>query len=236
MTCRCVSATKASLNRPRAIPRLVGDDDDRMPGAVEQADGIDAVWKKHQPLEPVGVPAFFEERAITIEKHRGFDRHHESVTTTRWSSRAATAAKTASDGDALHAPVIDGAFAQHAGAAEYLVRRARRDRRAAPSRARRSGRRSATTGTPIAAARCIAPESFDTKAAHRASTPASAPRSVRPDEVDRRGDGRGQRRFYLMARIAIGHGADEHDTAPRSVDQRTASSATRSGGHRLAWP
>ena len=42
------------------------------------------------------------------------------------------------------------------------------------------GPKIATTGTPSAAARCIAPESFDTNASQRASTPASSRRSVRP--------------------------------------------------------
>ena len=71
------------------------------------------------------------------------------------------------------------------------------------------GPKIAVTGTPTAAARCIAPESFDTNARHRASTPASSRRSVRPIRFTGRTSG-GQRRFYLTARVAIAAGADEH--------------------------
>ena len=80
--------------------------------------------------------------------------------------------------------MIDRTVAQHAGPAEDLVRRARRGRRAARSTRSSVGPKIAVTGTPSAAARCIAPESFETNAAHAARTPASARRSVRPIRFD----------------------------------------------------
>ena len=42
------------------------------------------------------------------------------------------------------------------------------------------GPKIAVTGTPTAAATCIAPESLDTTASQRVKTPASVSRSVRP--------------------------------------------------------
>ena len=82
------------------------------------------------------------------------------------------------DGDPLHAPVIDRTVAQHAGPAEDRVRQtstSRSPRRRSGAVARSSvGPKIATTGTPSAAARCIAPESFDTNAAQRDRRPRAA--------------------------------------------------------------
>ena len=40
------------------------------PRAVEQPDGVDAVRKEHEPLEPIEIAGLFDERAVTIEKYR----------------------------------------------------------------------------------------------------------------------------------------------------------------------
>ena len=86
----------------------------------------------------------------------------------------------------------------------------------------RVGPKMPTTGTSTAAARCIAPESFDTNARHRDSTPASAGRSVLPAEIDdraRAGAGGTRRPHDGVDRVAIGGSADEDDARARLMRQ-----------------
>ena len=78
----------------------------------------------------------------------------------------------------------------------------------------RVGPKMATTGTSTAAARCIAPESFETNARHRDSTPASAGRSVLPARSIIAPAPAPAARAVAhdgVDRVAIGGSADDHD-------------------------
>ena len=98
---------------PARDARLVGDDDDGEARAVQQPDGVDAVRKEHQPLEPIEIPDFLDERAVAIEKD-GRTRHRLRRLSRAPRARADTAREHRVDVDPLHAAVIDRALAQHA--------------------------------------------------------------------------------------------------------------------------
>ena len=87
------------------------------------------------------------------------------------------------------------------------------------------GPKMATTGTPSAAARCMAPESFDTNAAHLLMAPASRREIGAPDQVHRADVWR-QRRFYLTAGIAVVPGAKITHATFDSRDNLTIVSTT----------
>ena len=76
------------------------------------------------------------------------------------------------------------------------------------------------TGTSTAAARCIAPESFDTNARHRDSTAASAGRSVLPARLMiAPAPAAPAVRTTLSDRLAIGGSANEDDARARLMRQ-----------------
>ena len=170
------------VEHPARDPRLVGHHDHGEAGAVQEAHGIDAVGKEHQPLEPIEIAGFLDERAVAIEKDGRASRCRGASSTDR---------EHVVDGNPLHAPVIDRALAQHARTAEHVA-----DdhvaRPAASGAVTRSsvGPKIAVSGTPSAAAMCIAPESFDTNAAQRARTPTSCRERRAADQIDQRDAGR----------------------------------------------
>src|ERR671913_2093537 len=103
----------------------------------------------------------------------------------------------------------------------------------------RVGPKMATTGTSTAAARCIAPESFETNARHRDNTPASAGRSVLPARsIITPGPAPAapavRTTVWTVSRSAAAPTATTH--APGSFDRRAASAPIRSGGQRFAHP
>jgi hypothetical protein len=62
-------ANEGLLENPAGNASLVGHDDDRKPGAIQQSNGIDAVRKEHETIETIEVARLFDERAVTVEKH-----------------------------------------------------------------------------------------------------------------------------------------------------------------------
>ena len=111
-------------------------------------------------VDPIEIADVLDDRAVAIEEHgAGLVLRHVI--------RLAGMPSHRGDGNAPHAPVIERTLAQHARAAPDRVRERPRapPRSAARSGARRSARTAPSIGTPSAAPRCIAPESFDTSAA-----------------------------------------------------------------------
>ena len=148
------------------------------PARLSSADGVDAERKEREPLEAIEIARLFDDRAVAVEENGGPHARRGLPGGARPSPMHGV------DVDSFHAPVIDRTLAQHAGPAEDRaqdhVGRARRARWPA----RRSDRRSRSAGTPSAAAMCMAPESFDTNAAQRDTTPTSCRSVGPPDQVD----------------------------------------------------
>ena len=198
--CRCASATNDSLTMPRAMPAWLVMTMTSEARAIEHPHRVHGVGKEHQPLEAIEVSGLFDERPVAIEEHGS--RHGEVLS---------HGVQHGVGVNSFHAAVIDRALTQHARPAEHVpddeidplgVGR--------PATVTRSsvGPNIAVSGTPSAAATCIAPESFDTKAAHRATTPTSCAQARAADQVhDPRA--RRQRRFYRTPRVAVGAGADK---------------------------
>src|SRR5260221_12365192 len=90
----------------------------------------------------------------------------------------------------------------------------------------------AVTGMPIAAARCIAPESFVTSARQFASTPASAERSVRPTRLTMEHDALVDRSTDVPVPASAAVPTITHCTP--SAAKPLTSSAKYSGGQRFA--
>ncbi len=140
-----------------------------------------------------------------------------------------------------HAGVIDRAFAQHAGAARHgMDDQLARSHPACGNGAVSCslvGPKIAASGTPTAAATCIAPESFDTHASASAMTPASDSRLVRPHRSSTR-DRSLSGTISAMARVVSPSEPlpTSAHCAPRSVMRVVANSAKCRGNQRFAVP
>jgi hypothetical protein len=56
--------------QPLRDPGLVGGNNQPQPRALQRAQRIDRLGKQRQPIDPIQIPDFFDERPVAIEKHR----------------------------------------------------------------------------------------------------------------------------------------------------------------------
>src|SRR4051812_6523810 len=83
-------ADKRFLENSARDACLVGHDDDAEIRTIQQTDSVNAIGKEYEAVETIEIARFFEQRAVTIEKHGGAGHHLEAI-------RAATASNTMSD-------------------------------------------------------------------------------------------------------------------------------------------
>ena len=65
---RCTSCEKRLVDDAAADGRLVGDDDRREAGALEQTQRVGGPRKQREQVEAIEVAALLDERAVAIEK------------------------------------------------------------------------------------------------------------------------------------------------------------------------
>src|SRR4051812_36670927 len=160
--------------------RLIGDDDDDQAGVVELPNGLRRPRQQVDLRHVAEVADVLDDRAIPIQKYRG-SRHLGSE---GGSDKARRTAFNTGSGDRPfmqrwsigHSRSMQGRH--HTGLISTSARPPARVSGAVSIS--RVGPNSATIGVPIAPARCIAPESFETQAADAASTPARACNEVCP--------------------------------------------------------
>ena len=174
--CACASATNASSKKPAGDAGLVGDDDHREAGAVEQPHRVDAVRETTQPLEPIEIAdssiSVPSRSRNTAALHRARLRRPSPDGRSRTRSTASTVDAVSCSGDrsdsraACRGGRTRGARARRAspgrrgdplvGRPEDRRRPARRAPRRGASRPNRSTRtrRTAPSRRPAAAGRC----------------------------------------------------------------------------------
>ena len=58
------------VEEPAGDPCLIGRDNHGEPGAIQQPDRVDAVWKEAYLIQPVEIADFLDERSVAIENDR----------------------------------------------------------------------------------------------------------------------------------------------------------------------
>ncbi len=137
--------------------RLVGHEDDAEAGAIEAADGVDRPRIQLDPLHAIEVADLLDQRAVAVEKHRAFGEFaHHHKTRLALSRTAAGVTPRMHRWSSGHSRSMQGrhhtswTMTACAGCGGSGLR-------GAVSRSR-VGPKTAVTGSPTAAATCIAPE------------------------------------------------------------------------------
>src|SRR4051812_45852811 len=222
----CLGDERLLDDAPRD-PGLVGDHDDGKTGAVERADDVDAIGEEDHSIEAIEIPRFLDDRSVAIQEHGA---PHARCPAIEWSTVSASI---------LFMQRWSMGHSRKRHGRQNTSRRIRSTPAATPGPpgdvTRSSvGPKIAVSGTPSAAATCIAPESLDTNAAHRAMTPTSCRSVVRPTRSTNGVPG-GSNDSIARAVSRSAAAPTMTAVAPWAAS-RAITWATRSGGHSLAWP
>src|SRR5688572_17628486 len=139
---------------------LIGHDDRRKAGAIQETEGIGRPGKEHEQVQSIDVTTFLDDRAVAIEEHRW---PHQRTARPRSASTAVYTRcgviRVMHRWSIGHSRSMHGRH--HTGCVSTSVR--------PPAlgsglvSCSRVGPKMATTGVPTAAATCMAPESLATQ-------------------------------------------------------------------------
>ena len=232
-TTACASVHERLLVQAAADARLVGDDHDGEAGVVQQADGVDRVREER--------PGARDDRGIRLlraacrrDRGRRPALMRRAARRHRASRRRVDGVEHRVDADAAHAAVIDRTVSQHAGTAEHLMNDhvVIAERRGDPLVGRTEDRRDRHAGGrgQVHRARIVGHEGVT-----RREQPGKQPEIGPADQVD---DAAPRSEAPILSH-ALHRGRRRRRPARtwrRRAVRRATTSATRSGGQRLAWP